>query len=93
MLIRVMSDLHLEFSQGNMHVPELPDDAKTVLILAGDIGLVKKTHTFIDFITDMSARFQDVIYVMGNHEHYKVHFLLLEADYMQTYFHLLMYIF
>lgn len=70
MLIRPVSDLHLEFSQGNMYLPELSTDKNTVLILAGDIGLVKKKYTFIDFIDNMSARFQDVIYILGNHEHY-----------------------
>jgi len=71
MLIRPVSDLHLEFSCGNMNLPELPEDKDTVLILAGDIGLASKPHTYIDFFADVANRFRDVIYIMGNHEHYK----------------------
>ena len=71
MLIRAMSDLHLEFSDGNMTIKELDTDKNTVLVLAGDIGLAKKDFTYMDFLTEMSERFQDVLIVLGNHEHYK----------------------
>jgi len=71
MLIRPVSDLHLEFSYGNMRLNELPTDKDTVLILAGDIGLASKPHTYMDFFHDKANRFRDVIYIMGNHEHYK----------------------
>ena len=71
MLIRLMSDLHLEFSSGDMDVPVLPTDKDTVLILAGDIGLAKKPYTYNDFLEKMSSQFRDVIYILGNHEHYK----------------------
>jgi Icc-related predicted phosphoesterase len=70
MLIRPVSDLHLEFSHGNMRLNELPTDKDTVLILAGDIGLANKPHTYVDFFRDKADRFRDVIYIMGNHEHY-----------------------
>lgn len=70
MLIRVMSDLHLEFSQCDMEVPELNTDKETVLILAGDIGLAKRPTTYKYFVEDMSDRFREVIFVLGNHEHY-----------------------
>lgn len=71
MLIRAVSDLHLEFSYGNMRLNELPTDKDTVLVLAGDIGLASKPHTYLDFFEQKANRFRDVIYVMGNHEHYK----------------------
>lgn len=74
MKLRIMSDLHLEFSQGQMDVPELPDDKETVLILAGDIGLGKRPTTYKYFVEDMSDRFREVVMVLGNHEHYKGHF-------------------
>ena len=56
MFIRVMSDLHLEFCQGNMNLPELPEDKDTVLILAGDIGLAKKPNTYRPFIENVSRK-------------------------------------
>jgi len=71
MLIRVVSDLHLEFSYGNMRLNKLPTDKDTVLVLAGDIGLASKPHTYLDFFQDKANRFRDVIYILGNHEHYK----------------------
>ena len=74
MLIRPISDLHLEFSEGNMRLNELPTDKDTVLILAGDIGLGSKPHTYLDFFEQKANRFRDVIYIMGNHEHYKASF-------------------
>ena len=63
--LRIMSDLHLEF--GRLVVPELPEDKETILILAGDIHVGDYATTFIDA---MAMRFQDVIYVLGNHEFY-----------------------
>lgn len=71
MFIRPVSDIHLEFSHGNMRLNELPTDKDTVLILAGDVGLASKPHTYLDFFQDKADRFRDVIYIMGNHEHYK----------------------
>ena len=62
---RVMSDLHQEF--GAFEVPELPDDKNTILILAGDIHTGTNATKFID---PLLARFQEVIYVLGNHEFY-----------------------
>jgi len=63
-----MSDLHLEF--GNLDVPKTDDDKNTILVLAGDIGIASKKYTYEDFFEDMSAQFKEVIYIMGNHEHY-----------------------
>ena len=74
MLIRPVSDLHLEFSYGNVRLNELPTDKDTVLILAGDIGLGSKSHTYLEFFEQKVSRFRDVIYIMGNHEHYKASF-------------------
>ncbi len=64
-----MSDLHLEF--GAMTVPPTDDDKDTILILAGDIGVAKNKATYVEFVEDVSMQFKAVIYVMGNHEHYK----------------------
>lgn len=69
MKILVLSDLHLEFQP--FMVPEQDDEANTIVILAGDIGVAKKPHTYDYFIHDLAKRFRAVLWVMGNHEHYK----------------------
>ena len=72
MKIALCSDIHLEFG-------ELPIDNREnadVLILSGDICvatgfLEKSTRAFnLKFFKDCSEKFPNVIYIMGNHEHY-----------------------
>jgi len=68
MKLRIMSDVHIEF--GPLDVPCTDDDAESVLILAGDVGLAHRPGTYYDFLMGLSDRFRDIIYIMGNHEHY-----------------------
>lgn len=72
MLIRPQSDIHLEF--GDYHVRPLPDDKDTVLVLAGDIGIVHKCSQleglYGPFLERCSKQFKHVVLIMGNHEHY-----------------------
>ena len=68
MKIRILSDLHLEF--GLLDLPVVGNESEQVLVLAGDVGLAAKTWTYIPFLGEMAQRFQDVIYIMGNHEFY-----------------------
>lgn len=70
MLIRVVSDLHLEFMRGDWAIPETKKDAETTLVLAGDIGIANKAYTYEPFINRVCEQFKHVIYIMGNHEHY-----------------------
>ncbi|EHA15824.1 metallophosphoesterase [Halomonas sp. HAL1] len=63
MRLRILSDLHLEFFDGNRALPAVDAD---VVILAGDIhreteGLAWARHRFPD---------RPIIYVPGNHEFY-----------------------
>jgi len=67
MLIRCLSDLHLEFSNWEFEIPEMPYDSETTLILAGDIGVGQK---HLMWIAESCRQFQDVIYIHGNHEYY-----------------------
>jgi DNA repair exonuclease SbcCD nuclease subunit len=72
MKIALASDIHLEF--GDIVLDN--DQAADVLILSGDIcvvrELVSKDITMVrDFFVNCSQRFGKVIYVMGNHEHYR----------------------
>lgn len=68
MNIRLLSDIHLEF--GPLHLPVMEGEADDILVLAGDIGVASKSSTYADFLVEMSGRFREVIYIMGNHEHY-----------------------
>jgi len=86
MKLRICSDLHLEFA--DYEVPALEGDKETVLVLAGDIGLVHKksnmTERYIPFLARASAQFRKVVMIVGNHEHYhgsfkKTHALLRAA--------------
>jgi Icc-related predicted phosphoesterase len=81
MKIAICSDLHLEFDTISLENTENAD----VLILGGDIcvakDLMKKDNNDIldrfgrsekwhQFFQECSDRFPNVIYIMGNHEHY-----------------------
>ena len=81
MKIAVCSDLHLEFGPISL---ENKDNAD-LLILSGDIVVVNdlrekdsynirgendKSNQYHTFFQECCARFPNVIYIMGNHEHY-----------------------
>jgi predicted phosphodiesterase len=81
MRIAVTSDIHLEFGHWEPVNPENAD----ILILSGDILVSKevgvamgdphkiidgKGHKFIDFLVSCKQNYREVIYIMGNHEHY-----------------------
>jgi len=74
MLVRIMSDIHNEFvrqeSGSDYFVPELADDKASILILAGDIGLLSRKPTWLGFISQCSSQFKGVFLVEGNHEWY-----------------------
>lgn len=63
-----MSDLHLEF--GPFHIPELPTDHETILLLPGDIHVGSRMFQN-DWLINLSKRFAYVLMTLGNHEHYK----------------------
>lgn len=85
-MIRLASDLHLEFLQDkfktggyayavsflNDILTPLPKDKETVLILAGDILLLKNINDYDQFFTVISERFKTVLWVFGNHEWFKI---------------------
>lgn len=81
MKIQIVSDLHLEFAP-----IEITNGGADVLVLAGDI-LVADTFTrgvdspyfavaqsWLQWSEDTCAKFDKVIYILGNHEHYKGNF-------------------
>ncbi len=74
--IRPVSDLHLEgFTGRNFEslaidfVPAHENDADAVLVLAGDIS--SHPDQLIGFINVLIPRFKKVLFVPGNHEHYR----------------------
>lgn len=69
MKLQIMSDMHLEF--GPIDVNTLKTDAD-VLILAGDIVVARHVNAGVyDYFFDWAlANYNQVIMVMGNHEHY-----------------------
>lgn len=66
--LRIISDVHCEF--GALDLPVMEDESNQTLIIAGDLGLAAKEWTYLPFLQEWSDRFQDVIYVLGNHEFY-----------------------
>jgi len=85
MKVAVCSDLHLEF--GDLVLKNT--DGVDVLILSGDIcvarallnvdaALDRTSERFHNFFKQVCLEFPDVVYVMGNHEHY-------DGDFATTY--------
>jgi len=91
MKIRVVSDIHQEFSEYYKktwyNIEPMEDDKDTVLLLAGDIFSFAIDHTtkLYDpedplsskrkWCLDLSKRFKAVCYVLGNHEWYGCDFV------------------
>jgi predicted phosphodiesterase len=80
MKIALCSDIHLEFGS----LPIQNTEGADVLLLAGDIctasGFSKypQKDVYHEFFSEASEQFKDVIYIMGNHEHY-------HGDFAKTY--------
>lgn len=76
MKIKVVSDLHLEFS--DVYIKNSSENDVDVLILSGDILVAEKLTKefsesgirFRDFLKRCSFQFPHVVYVAGNHEFY-----------------------
>jgi predicted phosphodiesterase len=74
MKFALCSDLHLEFETIELKNTEGAD----VLVLSGDICIAKdlafgdsiRSEHWMHFFTQCSEQFKNVIYIMGNHEHY-----------------------
>ena len=65
MEVQIFSDLHLEFHKTYPQIRKYAD----TLILAGDIGCINKT-CFKKFIHYISRTWNQIYYVLGNHEYY-----------------------
>jgi len=81
MKIHLVSDLHMEFAP-----IELTNPGADTLILSGDILTAEYFHrskaspyalvarAWIRWFEDLCAQYNHVVYVLGNHEHYKYNF-------------------
>jgi Icc-related predicted phosphoesterase len=80
MKVKVVSDLHLEFSGITIE-----NDGADVLVLAGDILVADRldhkdlynltpeavfANLVVNFFDDVSRKFKHVVYIAGNHEYY-----------------------
>lgn len=97
MKVKVASDLHLEFCNDFNHIPNLGNS--DILILAGDIICarnLKKNGTlkeiYLKFFDMCSKNFNEVLYVLGNHEHFSFNYESTHKtirEYLPSNFHLL----
>lgn len=89
MLIKPISDIHLEFA--DFYLPKTDKDKDTVLVLAGDTGLVHKSEhlheRFLPFISRCAYQYKHVVMIFGNHEHYHGSFLLTEEKFLNGFCH------
>ncbi len=85
MKIALVSDVHLEFGFLDIRNTENAD----VLILSGDIcvakdlmdvgaALAEKSEMYHRFFQQACSEFKNVVYIMGNHEHYNGDLLILK---------------
>lgn len=87
MKLRLMSDLHLNFS--TFEVPPGENDSETVLILAGDVCEVAHgKQQYVEFFKDVTDRFKLVLYVFGNHEYYDTSYIRAYDQFMRECGHL-----
>ncbi len=79
MIFRLASDIHTEFfdedqqtmdTLAEIALPPLPADSETTLLLAGDIGSMQKPDNIAMFLRALAPRFQQILYIPGNHEYY-----------------------
>lgn len=88
MKVRVLSDLHnecLSTVDAINLIPVMDDEHEQVLVLAGDIFVIAKEYTYIEFLNNMCSRFKHVVFVPGNHEYYHGCMPLTKAKFYQKY--------
>ena len=67
--IQIASDLHIEFYEKMEDIPEIIKPRAPVLALLGDVGLAC-SDLLRDFLFLQCSRFQQVLFLAGNHEFY-----------------------
>ena len=68
--VQILSDIHLETYEVVPAIEEFLIPSAPYLLLAGDICNISKLSILEKFLKECSDRFQEVLYVLGNHEFY-----------------------
>lgn len=72
MKIQYCSDLHLEFQENKKHLKQFPLKTQgEILLLAGDIVLLKTMKEHNDFFSWCADNFETTYWIPGNHEYYQ----------------------
>jgi UDP-2,3-diacylglucosamine pyrophosphatase LpxH len=74
MKVQIISDIHLEMYSSNFRDFESiikKDNECNILFMAGDIGHLEH-ETFKPFLDYVSSNWEEVYYVLGNHEFYQI---------------------
>lgn len=69
---QIISDLHIEIYDNVPSVLSYVKPSADILIIAGDVGRVHKYEQIKEFLQELCKLYKLVIYVLGNHEYYKV---------------------
>ena len=89
MIIRYLSDLHLEFIKSNKineFISKIPSGIDEICVLAGDIGNPYQPNYDI-FMNFISKNFKKAFVISGNHEYYNKTKTIAETDkFLQDYF-------
>ena len=71
MRLHILSDLHLEHRRNwRTLVDRIPDHLGEVLVLAGDVLCLADEDESAEMLTRLREKAGEVLYVLGNHEHY-----------------------
>jgi Icc-related predicted phosphoesterase len=81
MRLHVLSDLHLELRDDGWRdlVDRIPSDLADVMVLAGDVLCFAREEQSGEMLTRLRKKARQVLYVLGNHEHYRGAFLPTKA--------------
>jgi predicted phosphodiesterase len=80
MRLHVLSDLHLEHRRDWRDLVErIPSDLGEVLVLAGDVLCLAAEEESAEMLARLRGKARHVLYVLGNHEHYKGELLAAKA--------------
>ena len=73
MIVKSMSDLHVEhqYGHGPRFLRKLDLSGVDCLLLPGDISPICRTDEFEAFFKDVTSRVKNVLYVPGNHEYWR----------------------
>jgi len=71
--IKLISDIHIDYEadHGLAFIDSLPSDDTDILVLAGDVVTDGHLGNYYDTFKALCDKFDQVLYVLGNHDHYQ----------------------